>query len=105
MDRQPDRHVVIVVGGGIAARFAVTYPDQVAALLIIDSASALGLPLSAAMRENTIELAETQGMAAVADYVITANPNLRTQAEASPEARHRLRHPLVRSVCQASHRR
>ena len=82
------------MGGGIAARFAVTYPDQVAALLIIDSASASGLPLSAAMRamrEKTIELAETQGMAAVADYVITANPILRIQAEASPAARQRLR--------------
>jgi pimeloyl-ACP methyl ester carboxylesterase len=44
-----------------------------------------------AMREKTIELAETQGMAAVADYVITANPNLRIQAEASPAARQRLR--------------
>ncbi len=30
-------------------------------------------------------------MAAVADYVITANPNLRTQAAGSPEARQRLR--------------
>jgi 3-oxoadipate enol-lactonase len=82
------------MGGGIAARFAVAYPDQVAALLIIDSASASGLPMSAAMREmreKTIELAETQSMAAVADYVITANPNLRTQAEASPAARQRLR--------------
>jgi pimeloyl-ACP methyl ester carboxylesterase len=82
------------MGGGIAARFAVTYPDQVAALLIIDSASASGLPMSAAtraMREKTVELAEIQSMEAVADYVITANPNLRTQAEASPEARQRLR--------------
>ena len=82
------------MGGGIAARFAVAYPDRGAALLIIDSASASGLPMSAAMRamrEKTIELAETQGMAAVADYVITANPNLRTQAEASPAARQRLR--------------
>ncbi len=82
------------MGGGIAARFAVTYPDRVATLLIIDSASASGLRISAAMRamrEKTMELAETQGMAAVADYVITANPNLRTQAEASPAARQRLR--------------
>jgi 3-oxoadipate enol-lactonase len=82
------------MGGGIAARFALAYPERVAALLIIDSASASGLAMSAAMRtmrEKTIELAETQGMAAVADYVITANPNLRTQAEATPEARQRLR--------------
>ena len=82
------------MGGGIAARFAVTYPDRAAALLIIDSASASELPMAAAMRamrEKTVELAETQGMEAMADYVITANPNLRTQAEASPEARQRLR--------------
>jgi 3-oxoadipate enol-lactonase len=82
------------MGGGIAARFAVTYPDQVAELLIIDAASASGLPMSEAtraMREITVELAETQSMEAVADYVITANPNLRTQAEAPPEARQRLR--------------
>jgi pimeloyl-ACP methyl ester carboxylesterase len=82
------------MGGGIGARFALAYPERVAALLIIDSASASGLPMSAAMRamrEKTIELAETEGMEAVADYVITANPNLRTQAEASPGARQRLR--------------
>lgn len=82
------------MGGGIAARFALSYPERVAALLIIDSASASGLPMSApmrAMRQKTIELAETQGMAAVADYAIEANPNLRTRAEASPEAHRRLR--------------
>jgi 3-oxoadipate enol-lactonase len=82
------------MGGGIAARFALAYPERVTALLLIDSASASGVPMSAAMRamrEKTIELAETQGMAAVADYVITANPNLHTQAEASPAARQRRR--------------
>jgi 3-oxoadipate enol-lactonase len=82
------------MGGGIAAHFAVMYPERVAALLLIDSASASGLPMSAAMRsmrEKTIELAETQGMEAVAEYAIMANPNLRTQAEASPAARENLR--------------
>jgi pimeloyl-ACP methyl ester carboxylesterase len=34
------------MGGGIAARFALAYPERVAALLIIDSASASGLPMS-----------------------------------------------------------
>ena len=82
------------MGGGIATRFAVAHPERVAALLIIDSASASGLPMSAAMRamrQKTIELAETQGMEAVADYAIETNPNLRTQAAGSPEARQRLR--------------
>jgi pimeloyl-ACP methyl ester carboxylesterase len=86
------------MGGGIAARFAVAHPERVAALLLIDSASASGLPMSAAMRtmrQKTIELAETQGMEAVADYAIETNPNLRTQAEVSPEARQRLRHMFL----------
>ena len=82
------------MGGGIATRFAVSYPERTAALLIIDSASASGLSMKPAMRkmrEKTIVLAETQGMGAVADYIIEANPNLRSQAEASPDASRRLR--------------
>jgi pimeloyl-ACP methyl ester carboxylesterase len=82
------------MGGGIAARFTVAHPERVAALLIIDSASASGLPMSPemrAMREKTVDLAETQGMGAVADYSIQSNPNLRTQAEAGPEALEGLR--------------
>ena len=77
------------MGGGISTRFAVAHPERVAALLIIDSFSASGLPLSPevrAMRERTIELAETEGMSAMADYIIQANPNLETQAKAGPEA-------------------
>jgi 3-oxoadipate enol-lactonase len=82
------------MGGGIATRFAVAHPERVTALLIIDSASASGLAMKPAMRQmrkKTIELAETQGMEAVANYIIEANPNLRTQAQASPEAYQRLR--------------
>ena len=82
------------MGGGISTRFAIAHPERVAALLIIDSASASGLPMSPemrAMRQRTIELAETRGMDAVADYCIDANPNLKTQAEAGPEAREGLR--------------
>jgi GNAT superfamily N-acetyltransferase len=60
-------------GQGIA-RMLLAWLEELARqsqLLIIDSASASGLPMSAAMRamrEKTIELAETQGMAAVADW-------------------------------------
>jgi pimeloyl-ACP methyl ester carboxylesterase len=39
------------MGGGIAAGFAVAYPERAAALLIIDSASALGLAMKPAMRQ------------------------------------------------------
>ena len=82
------------MGGGIATRFTMAHPERVAALLIIDSFSASGLPTppaTRAMRERTIELAETQGMGAMADYIVQTNPNLRTQAEAGPEAREVLR--------------
>lgn len=83
------------MGGGIAATYAVAHPERVRALLIMDSNSASGLgqkPAMRAMREKSIELAETLGMQAVADYVIEANPNLKIQAAASPEAR--------RDMCQ-----
>ena len=82
------------MGAGISTRYALAHPERVAALLIIDSASASGLPAPPnirAMREKTIELCETQGMEAVADYCIDANPNLATQAAAGPEARQGLR--------------
>jgi pimeloyl-ACP methyl ester carboxylesterase len=86
------------MGGSIAAHFALTHPERVAALLIIDSASASGLPIPAAMRalrHKTIELAETEGMAAVADYIIAANPNLNAQADVSPAAHQRLRRMFI----------
>ncbi|MCZ6890951.1 MAG: alpha/beta hydrolase [Chloroflexi bacterium] len=67
------------LGGGVAAAFTVAHPERVAALLVFDSAGAGGIPIpeeSRAMRQKTIELAETQGMAAMADYILEANPNL-----------------------------
>jgi 3-oxoadipate enol-lactonase len=82
------------MGGGIAARFAVAHPERVAALLLIDSSSAAGLPYPpewVTMRQRVIELCETEGMEAVAEYCIEANPNVKTQVEAGPEARERLR--------------
>ena len=39
-----------------------------------------------ALQERTVELCETQGIEAVADYCIQANPNLRSHAEAGPDA-------------------
>jgi 3-oxoadipate enol-lactonase len=82
------------MGAGIAAQFALAHPSRTEALILADSASASGLPMSTSMRAirvRTIELAETQGMAAVADYAIQSNPNLKSQAEASAVARERLR--------------
>ena len=86
------------MGAGAAALFTINHPERVAALVITDSASAAGFPTSPAMRpmrEKSIELAETQGMAAVAEYCMEANANLKTQAEAGPEAREALRQSFL----------
>ena len=48
------------MGGGISTRFALLHPERVEALLIVDSASASGLPTSEAnlrMRNRIVELA------------------------------------------------
>ena len=77
------------MGAGISTRFALAHPDRVDALLIIDSATALGLPTppeARAMREKTIELALTEGMEAVFRYSIQANPNMAGRAKRDPEA-------------------
>jgi pimeloyl-ACP methyl ester carboxylesterase len=71
------------MGGGIATRFTLGHPERVAALLIMDSATASGLPRSPemlAMRQRTIELAETRGMEAVIEYAMAANPNVAGRA-------------------------
>ena len=67
------------MGGGIATRFTMLYPERVAALLITDSASASGRETpqeTRRMREDIIRLAETEGMQAVAEYSMKNNPNI-----------------------------
>ncbi|MFC1899714.1 alpha/beta fold hydrolase [Chloroflexota bacterium] len=86
------------MGGGIATRFALKHPERVQALLIIDSASASGVarsPELRAMREKTIELAETQGMAAVAEYAIINNPNIAGRVKKGPEAEKLVREMFI----------
>ena len=67
------------MGGGVAVRFATTYPERLKALLVIDSFTGSGLPTPPAvraMREKSIELALTQGMGAVADHALKENANV-----------------------------
>ncbi|MFC1847258.1 alpha/beta fold hydrolase [Chloroflexota bacterium] len=76
------------MGGGISTRFTLAYPERVVALLIIDSNSASGIPASPegrAEREKRIQLAETQGMEAVAEYAIVSNPSIAGRAGKGPE--------------------
>ena len=82
------------MGGGIATRFTVLNPQRVAALLIIDSASAAGRKSTQEarrMRENIIRLAETEGMQAAAEYSIKNNPNVTSSAAAGSDQDDRIR--------------
>ncbi len=88
------------MGGDIAARFAVAYPERVAALMILDSNTASGVPLSAErreVREKTIALCEAGDMDAVANYFLQANASYHLYAGDSPEARQRL-HEMIHSL-------
>ncbi len=81
------------MGAGVAARFALAHPQRVAGLLIFDSGSASGLPVTPEarrMREDIIRLAETQGMDAVAEHSMRSNPNISRTAESGPAARQRI---------------
>ncbi len=82
------------MGGGISTRFTILHPERVAALLIIDSASASGRETpdeTRLMREKIIRLAETEGMEAVAEYSMRNNPNISRTAGAGKEQEERIR--------------
>ena len=81
------------MGGGIATRFTILYPQRVAALLIIDSFSASGMETpeeNRRMREEIIRLAESKGMQAVADYSMKNNPNISRTAGAGQAQKERI---------------
>jgi pimeloyl-ACP methyl ester carboxylesterase len=88
----------VSMGGGIAARFAASYPERVAALMICDSNTASGIPPSEQMRtirEATIALCEAGDMEAVAAYYLTENPSYHLVAGDTPEGRARLRQMML----------
>ena len=82
------------MGGGVATRFTMQYPEQVAALLVIDSASASGRETpheTRMMRQEIIRLAETEGMQAVAEYSMKNNPNISRTAGSGQDQEDRIR--------------
>jgi pimeloyl-ACP methyl ester carboxylesterase len=88
------------MGGGVAVRFATTYPERVKALMVTDSYTGSGLPTAAgvrAMREKSIELALTQGMNAVADHALQENANVmgRIRGDAVEERAMRQRYMTI----------
>ena len=78
------------LGAGIATRFALLYPRRVRSLVVTNSSSASGLPLSAeslVMRARSIEITLTQGMDAMAEYAMAANPNVAGRLALDPDAK------------------
>ena len=82
------------MGGGIATRFTMLYPQRVAALVIIDSGSASGREVpqeTRRMRKNIIRLAETEGMQAVAEHSMKNNPMISRTAALGKDHEDRIR--------------
>ena len=78
------------LGGGIATRFALEFPRRVRALVVTDSSSAAGVPMSVAefmMWARSLEVVDRDGIEAVAEYQLEHNANLRALMRMTPSAR------------------
>ena len=78
------------LGAGIATRFALRFPGRVRSLVVTNSSSAAGLPLAwqnIVMRARSIEIALTQGMDAMAEFAMAANPNVSERLALDPSAK------------------
>jgi pimeloyl-ACP methyl ester carboxylesterase len=78
------------LGAGIATRFTLRHPARVRSLVITNSSSASGLPLSVenlVMRAQSIKITLEQGMDAMAEYAMAANPNVSERLKLDPNAK------------------
>ncbi|HET7342025.1 MAG TPA: alpha/beta fold hydrolase [Methylomirabilota bacterium] len=78
------------LGAGIATRFTLRFPGRARSLLVTNSSSAVGRPLSVdnlVMRAQSIKITLEQGMDAMAEYAMQANPNLVERLKIDPGAR------------------
>src|SRR5438094_183229 len=78
------------LGAGIATRFTLRFPGRVRSLLVTNSSSAVGLPLSVdnlVMRAQSIKITLEQGLDAMAQFAMRANPNLVERLKLDPGAR------------------
>jgi pimeloyl-ACP methyl ester carboxylesterase len=78
------------LGAGIATRFTLRFPTRVTSLLVTNSSSAAGLPLSVdnlVMRAQSIKITLEKGLDAMAEYAMEANPNLVERLRIDPGAR------------------
>jgi 3-oxoadipate enol-lactonase len=78
------------LGAGIATRFTIRFPRRVRSLIVTNSSSAAGLPLSVdhiLMRAQSIKVTLEQGMDAMADFAMISNPNVRERLALDPNAK------------------
>jgi 3-oxoadipate enol-lactonase len=78
------------LGAGIATRFTLRFPGRVRSLLVTNSSSASGLPLSVdnlVMRAQSIKITLERGMDAMAEFALQANPNLVERLRIDPASR------------------
>jgi pimeloyl-ACP methyl ester carboxylesterase len=78
------------LGAGIATRFTLLYPTRVRSLLVTNSSSAAGLPLSVdnvVMRARSIQITLDEGMDAMAEFSMSANPNVAARLALDPSSK------------------
>jgi len=78
------------LGAGIATRFTLRYPGRVRSLLVTNSSSASGLPLppeALVMRARSVEITLSQGMDAMAEFAMAANPNVAARLVLDPSSK------------------
>jgi pimeloyl-ACP methyl ester carboxylesterase len=78
------------LGAGIATRFTLAYPRRVRSLLVTNSSSAAGLPLSVdnlLLRAQSIKVTLEQGMDAMAEFAMQSNPNVAARLALDPSSK------------------
>lgn len=78
------------LGAGIATRFTLNWPARVRSLLVTNSSSAAGLPLSPdnlVLRARSIEITLTKGMDAMAEFSMRENPNVAARLALDPASK------------------
>lgn len=85
------------MGAGVATRFTLAHPDRTDALLIVDSHSASGLgtsPERDARRRRKLQLAECEGMGALAELAMREDPNIVSRFTACPQRTEEIRREI-----------
>jgi pimeloyl-ACP methyl ester carboxylesterase len=78
------------LGAGIATRFTLAFPKRVRSLLVTNSSSAAGLPLSPdnlVLRAQSIKVALERGMDAMAEFSMQSNPNVAARLALDPSSK------------------